>query len=86
MSHCSCIFLHQFNLLLCQNKISMCAANIRYYWSPGLVVTGGDSCYKGCGFKSQLCILDRHFSYLFVLRLWCLLEQTKKVNEKEAVY
>ena len=26
--------------------------------SPGLVVMGGDSCSEGCGFESQLFILD----------------------------
>ena len=26
--------------------------------SHGLVVTGGDSCFKGCGFESQRHILD----------------------------
>ena len=26
--------------------------------SPGLVVVGGDSCPKGCGFESQYRILD----------------------------
>ena len=29
--------------------------------SPGVMVMGGDSCSKGCGFKSQHCILDGHF-------------------------
>ena len=29
--------------------------------SPGLLVMGGDSCSKGCGFKSQHHILDGHF-------------------------
>ena len=31
--------------------------------SPGLVVMGGDSCYKGCEFKSQDRILEGHFSH-----------------------
>ena len=29
--------------------------------SPGLVLMGGDSCSKGCGFKLRHCILDGHF-------------------------
>ena len=29
--------------------------------TPGLVVMGGDSCSKGCGFKSQHCKLDERF-------------------------
>ena len=37
--------------------------------SPGLVVMGGDSCSKGCGFKSQHRILDGHFSHLFVVKI-----------------
>ena len=36
--------------------------------SPGLVVMGGDSCSKGCGFESQHCIQDE---------LFCLFEKTK---------
>ena len=30
---------------------------------PGLVVMGGDSCSKGCGFESQHWILNGHFSH-----------------------
>ena len=30
---------------------------------------GGDSCSEGCGFKSQQCILDEHFSHLFVVKI-----------------
>ena len=37
--------------------------------SPCLVVMGGDSCSKGCRFLSQHCILDGHFSHLFVVRV-----------------
>ena len=37
--------------------------------SPGLVVTGGDSCSKGHGFESQYHILDGHFSKLFVVKI-----------------
>ena len=37
--------------------------------SPGLVVMGGDSCSKVCGFESHHCILDGHFSHLFVVKL-----------------
>ena len=33
----------------------------RYGGSPGLVVMGDDSCLRGCGFKSQCCILDGYF-------------------------
>ena len=33
--------------------------------SPGLVVMRGDSCSDGCGFKSQLSLLDGHlFTYI----------------------
>ena len=28
--------------------------------TPGLVVMGGDSCYKGCGFESRRQILDEN--------------------------
>ena len=37
--------------------------------SPGLVVMGGDSCSEGCGFESQHCILDGHFSHIFVVKI-----------------
>ena len=37
--------------------------------SPGLVVMGGDSCTKGCGFKSCHCILDGHISQIFVVKI-----------------
>ena len=29
---------------------------------------GGDSCSKGCESESQYCILDGHFSHLFVVK------------------
>ena len=44
--------------------------------SLGLVVMGGDSCSKGCEFKSQHCILDGHFSHIFVVRI-VLLDENK---------
>ena len=37
--------------------------------SPGLVVTGGNSCSEGHGFESQHHILDGHFSNLFVVKI-----------------
>ena len=37
--------------------------------SPGEVVMGGDSCSKGCGFESRHCILDGHFSHIFVVKI-----------------
>ena len=33
------------------------------------MVMGGDSCYEGRDFKSKHCILDGHFSHLFVERI-----------------
>ena len=36
--------------------------------SPGLVVVGGGSCSKGPGFESKHCLLDGHFSHLFVVK------------------
>ena len=50
--------------------------------TPGLVVMGGDSCSKGCGFKSQHCKLDEHFSLIFIVKI-VTFKQTK-INEKEA--
>ena len=42
--------------------------------SPGLVVMGGDSYSKGCGFESGYCILEGHFfTYVFVVKfILCL--------------
>ena len=37
--------------------------------SPGLGVIGGDSYSEGCEFESQHCILDGHFSHLFLVRI-----------------
>ena len=37
--------------------------------SPGLVVMKGGSCSKGPEFESQHCILDGHFSLIFVVRI-----------------
>ena len=33
------------------------------------MVMGGDSCFKGHEFKSRHCILDGHFSHLFVVKI-----------------
>ena len=40
------------------------------------MVKGGDSCSEGCGFESQHCILDGHFSHTFVVRI-VMFEKTK---------
>ena len=49
------------------------------------MVMGGDSCPEGCGFESKHCILDGHFSHIFVVKIFndvCL--KKTKINEKEA--
>ena len=33
------------------------------------MVMGGDSCPDGRGFESQHCILDGHFSQIFVVKI-----------------
>ena len=33
------------------------------------MVMGGNSCSKGREFKSQHCILDGHFLYIFVIKI-----------------
>ena len=38
----------------------------------GALVMGGGSLSEGCGFESQLHILDGRFSYIFVVKFWCL--------------
>ena len=45
---------------------------------PRLVVMGGDSCSKGCGFESQHCILDGH---LFVVKI--LMFEWKERNKRK---
>ena len=51
--------------------------------SPGLMVMGGDSCSEGCEFKSLHCILDGHFSHIFVEKNVMCVTKTK-INKKEA--
>ena len=46
---------------------------------------GGDSCSEGRGIEFQYCILDGHFSQLFILKWYCFFEKTK-INEKEVGY
>ena len=46
------------------------------------MVMGGDSCSEGHGFEFQHCVLDGHFSHLFVVKI-VMFEKTK-INEKEA--
>ena len=54
--------------------------------SPGLVVMGGDSRYKGHGFESRRRILDGHDIFTLICCKNCIvcLKRTK-INEKEAV-
>ena len=40
--------------------------------SPGLVVIGGDSCFKGREFEYQYCILNGHFSLFVVNFVTCV--------------
>ena len=47
------------------------------------MVMVGDSCSEGCEFKSLHCLLDGHFSHLFVERIAFFFEKTQ-INEKEA--
>ena len=47
------------------------------------MVMGGDSFSKGRGFESQHCILNGHFSHLFVAGI-VMFVYKMKINEKEA--
>ena len=47
--------------------------------SPGLVVMEGDSCCKGCGFKSQHNLLDGHFFTLICCKI-CNDDCLKRLN------
>ena len=55
---------HTFSVLLLCGKVVTSLDR-----SPGLVVMGEDSCSECLGFESQHCILDGHFSHLFVVKL-----------------
>ena len=48
------------------------------------MVMGDNSCTKGCGFKSQCCILDGHFSTLICCKNCNVCLKRPKINEKEA--
>ena len=51
--------------------------------SPGLVVMGGDSRSKGCGFESRHCILEGHFSHIFVVKICNVcLKKTKNKRKR----
>ena len=52
--------------------------------SPGLVVTGGDSCSKGYEFKSWHSILDGHFFTVICCKNCYVCLKKLKMNEKEA--
>ena len=56
--------------------------------SPGLVVTGGDSCSKGGGFESRHHILDGHdiFFILICCKNCIVCLKRPKINEKEKLY
>ena len=49
--------------------------------SPGFLVSGGDSGCKGQGFESLDCILDRHFSHLFAVKIVMLVWKDEKLAE-----
>ena len=46
--------------------------------SPGLVVMGDDSCFRGCGFESRRQILGGHFSHLFVVKIVLFVRKDQK--------
>ena len=53
--------------------------------SPGLVVMGGDSRYKGRGFESRCCMLDGHDIFTLICCKNCIVcLKRPKINEKEA--
>ena len=52
-----------------EEDIRLNAVNSRLGGSPGLDVMGGDSCSKGCWFKSQCRILEDIFSDIFIVRI-----------------
>ena len=48
------------------------------------MVTGGDSCSEGHGFKSRHCILDGHFFTNICCKICNVCLIRPKINEKEA--
>ena len=53
--------------------------------SPGLVVMGRDSRFKGCGFKSRHHILDGHFSHIFAVKIEMMFVLKDPLKIKEIV-
>ena len=51
--------------------------------SPGLVVMGGDSCFRGCKFESQHRILDGHFSHVSVVRIVMFVWKDEKKRKRD---
>ena len=45
---------------------------------------GGDSRSEGRGFKTRHCIVDGHFSHIFVVKICNVCLKRPKINEKEA--
>ena len=47
------------------------------------MVMGGDSRSKGCGFESRHCILEGHFSHIFVVKICNVcLKKTKNKRKR----
>ena len=61
----SAFSLKDFPLNVFIQKVYSCAGR-----SPGLVVMGGDSCYRGRGFESWHRILDGHFITYICCKNW----------------
>ena len=68
---CLVFLLHDFSqqpLIRISNWEILCILGLR----PGLVVIGGYSYHEGRGFESLHCILDGHFSQIFVVKFLML--------------
>ena len=64
-------------------NLSLNKQNIFLGGSPGLVVMGGDSRFKGCGFESRHLILYGHFfTYICCKNLSCLFEKTENKRKR----
>ena len=49
------------------------------------MVMGMDSHSKGHGYESRHCILDGHFSHVFLVELYCLIEKTENKQKRGQV-
>ena len=63
-------------------KYLLMALPTKKYFSPGLVVMGGDSCSEGRAFESQHHIPDGYFSHQFVVKIVMFVRKDENQRNK----